>query len=74
MPSPPTDRGAEVPKDMVEAKVHTMPACDFHDNCTAQYDFKTTQGPWANGCETAFHENKMFAVLGTGMAQRLVLA
>lgn len=60
-------------QNMVEAKVNKMPPCDFHDNCIAEYDFKTLAGPWANGCEQAFHENKMFAVLGTGMAQRLVL-
>jgi hypothetical protein len=57
--------------DLVEAKVNTMPACDFHDACQAQYDFKTSMGPWANGCQIAFDENG--GRLGTGRGQKLVL-
>ena len=57
--------------DQVEARVNTMPRCDFHDGCQAEYDFKTSMGPWANGCQAAFDENG--GKLGTGRGQKLVL-
>jgi hypothetical protein len=62
----------DMESDLVEARVHTMPFCDFHDHCTAQYDFKTTSGPWGNGCENAFREYGIG--LGTGLGQKLVLS
>ena len=49
--------------------------CDFHPNedHEAQYDFKTRQGPWGNGCQEAFDLNRAFDTLGTGKGQRLVV-
>ena len=57
-------------------KVHRLPKCDFHPNedHLATYDFKTFQGPWGNGCEEAYQQNRAFDTLGTGKGQRLILA
>lgn len=60
-------------EDQVHAKVNTMPTCDFHDGCQAEYDFKTLMGPWANGCHAAWVENRRYSELGTGKGQMLVL-
>lgn len=66
--------------DLVEAKVHTMPECDFADEaqtCTPdedRYDFKTKQGPWANGCTWHWQTHRMYPELGTGKGQKLVLS
>lgn len=54
--------------------VHAIPECDF---CGAPgpYDFKTTFGPWAHGCEACWRENAARpGVLALGVAQRWILA
>lgn len=61
--------------DRVE--VDTMPSCDFSDEgmCATQtmYDFKTTFGPWANGCGRHWRKYRAFKTLGTGRGQQLVV-
>jgi hypothetical protein len=59
--------------------VRKLPACDFcaHEGrgfTEAAYDFRTTMGPWANGCEEHWREHRATARLGTGSGQRLVVA
>jgi hypothetical protein len=57
------------------AKVARLPRCDFgSDGHLATYDFKTTQGPWANGCKDHYLEHRFYPDLGTGKGQRLVVA
>lgn len=58
-------------KDTVEAKVASIPPCDFCGK-PAQYDAATTQGPWAYMCEIDFRRFGK-GVLGLGKGQRLVL-
>lgn len=53
------------------AYVDTKPACNFHTACTADYDFRTSTGPWAYGCEAAYLENRMHPTLGVGKGQKL---
>lgn len=65
--------------DLVEAKVNTMPDCDFaeydDDECKGEdrFDFKTQMGPWANGCNLHYERYRLYMDLGTGKGQRLVL-
>lgn len=50
--------------------------CDFcpsHAPRTARYDFKTSWGPWANGCEIHWRTNRAHTELGTGYGQELVV-
>lgn len=54
------------------AIVTTLPKCDFCDK-KANYDFKTLQGPWANGCPNHYIQWRMFRELGIGKGQQLVL-
>lgn len=54
------------------AKVAKLPKCDFHPNCTAEYDFRTTSGQWANGCAGAWVINRASCNLGTGNGQKLI--
>lgn len=66
-------------EDQVEARVYNIPKCQFvhmHMHETdegmpdAAYDFKTTLGAWAFGCESCF---KLYGLgVGTGKGQRLV--
>lgn len=57
--------------------VTTMPKCDFCKQSgvtrEAKYDFRTQWGPWANGCEIHYLNNRAHTELGTGHGQRLVL-
>lgn len=53
-------------------EVVSLPNCDFECNDFASYDFKTKFGPWANGCNRHWIENRAFPTLGTGKGQRLV--
>ena len=52
------------------------PMCDIHKymlndaNVPAAYDGKTTDGRWANMCESCFEENGVG--LGTGMGQKFI--
>ena len=57
--------------DVTEARVPVLPRCDFCE-ADAQYDAKTTKGPWAYMCERhwAFYGNQR---LGLGRGQRLIL-
>jgi hypothetical protein len=56
------------------AKVARIPKCQF-DNCAqpAEYDFKTTEGPWAYGCKEHFNLHAKYDLLGMGKGQKLVL-
>jgi hypothetical protein len=57
-----------------EAKVAVLPDCDFcKDGTPAQYDARTTFGPWANMCSTHYLIYGPLR-LGTGYGQRLVVA
>lgn len=66
--------------DQVEARVHTMPPCDFAQTESAcdlgqdRYDFKTKYGPWANACTSHWTIHRMHNELGTGKGQKLVRA
>lgn len=40
---------------------------------TAEYDAKTTEGPWANMCEFHYLQYRAYPDLGTGKGQRLIL-
>jgi hypothetical protein len=55
--------------------VTRAPQCDFggdtHKN-KAKYDFKTSWGPWANGCEIHWRTNRATPELGTGFGQRII--
>lgn len=51
-------------------EVDNLPSCDFCDE-DAWYDFKTSGGPWANGCEECFKANN--GQLGLGMGQKFIL-
>lgn len=61
------------------ARIITPKTCDFcrHPSINkeepALYDFKTTFGPWANGCEAHYLEHRAYPDLGTGKGQKLVL-
>lgn len=57
------------------AIIARLPRCDFCRTITlARYDFKTTDGRWANGCEAHYRIHRAYRELGTGKGQRLVLA
>lgn len=52
--------------------VTRLPKCDLcKDGTLAQYDGKTTHGPWANMCEP--HFQLLGVGLGTGLGQELIL-
>jgi hypothetical protein len=51
--------------------VAALPRCNFCDK-TAEYDFKTTMGPWANGCYDHYRYYSAYQTLGTGQGQLLV--
>lgn len=63
------------------AYVSELPPCDFCStsdsphvkNRKALYDFKTSWGPWANGCEVHWRTNRATPTLGTGWGQKLVV-
>jgi hypothetical protein len=48
--------------------VPSIPQCDF---CTDPgiYDFKSTFGPWAHGCEVHYHDHAQYSELGEGKGQ-----
>lgn len=47
-----------------------IPACDFcRDGTPGPYDFKTTMGPWAHGCERHWEKCRAAARLGVGLGQ-----
>lgn len=50
--------------------VGSIPACNFcTDGTPGPYDFKTSMGPWANGCEAHWRGYRASTTLGTGMGQ-----
>ena len=55
-----------------EVEVSALPDCDFcADGTPAEFDGKTTIGPWANMC---LHDFTKYGVgLDTGKGQRLIL-
>lgn len=64
-------------KSGMTAEVAVLPNCDIcktngKENVVAEYDGKTSMGPWANMCAEDF---KTFGMgLGTGKGQKLVLS
>lgn len=63
-------------KNGTVAYVSKLPQCDLHaamgaPGVEAKYDFKMKQGPWANGCEACWKDNRAFADLGLGKGQKL---
>ena len=61
---------AEGAPDLVEVTVTKKPKCDFCDE-VAEYDGKTTLGPWANMCATCY--GQFGTGLGLGRGQKLVV-
>lgn len=64
--------------ELTEARVHALPECNFKDidpdDCRGdeRFDFKTTDGPWAYGCNAHYEKHRLYQKLGTGMGQKLV--
>lgn len=60
-----------------QATVSSLPSCDFcgmeGQQNDAAYDFRTSMGPWAHGCERHYKMHRATPELGTGNGQRLVL-
>ena len=60
------------------AFVSELPNCDFGHSDTpggvvkARYDFRTTDGRWANGCAEHYDSHRLHETLGLGKGQRLV--
>ena len=54
-----------------EVTVEKLPPCDLCADGTAEYDFKTSVGPWGYGCKFCF--KKYGGSLGLGKGQRLVV-
>lgn len=53
--------------------VGSIPGCDFCLNGTpGPFDFKTTFGPWAHGCEAHWMQYRASARLGVGQGQRWI--
>jgi hypothetical protein len=52
-------------------KVQQLPSCDICGS-QAEYDAKTTMGPWANMCQPHFEQ--LGVGLGTGLGQKLEVA
>lgn len=49
-------------------------SCDFIPcERDAEYDFRTVNGPWANGCQEHYERFRASDQLGTGFGQRLVV-
>ena len=59
------------------AYVKEAPLCDFCKQGgverKALYDFKTSWGPWANGCEVHYRTNRLHTELGIGYGQKFVV-
>ena len=53
-----------------QVSVALLPKCDFCGN-TAEYDARTSFGPWANMCEQDFQQYGP-GRLGTGYGQKLI--
>lgn len=61
-----------VPENGMTAEVPQIPDCDMCvDGTRAEYDAKTSQGPWAYMCRN--HYGQWGIGLGTGKGQRLIL-
>jgi hypothetical protein len=76
------DRGETMAKNGTIAYVTGLPTCqickflpDDVDSAepprTAEYDFKTQEGPWAYGCEPHYKALRLYSELGTGKGQKL---
>ena len=55
-----------------QVKVARLPDCDLC-NDKARYDAKTLHGQWAYMCHTDWIRWRMYASLGTGKGQELIL-
>jgi len=55
-----------------QVKVTRLPDCDFCGK-KASYDARTTQSSWAYMCREHFLKWRMYADLGTGKGQELIL-
>lgn len=58
-------------KPHTEVSVDKLPPCDLCADGTAEYDFKTSFGPWGYGCPPCFR--KYGGSLGLGKGQHLVV-
>jgi hypothetical protein len=55
--------------------VSEIPPCYFcNDGTPGPYDFRTAMGPWANGCESCWHQFAAAAILGEGYGQLWITA
>lgn len=57
------------------AYVNKLPKCDFPHELevpNAEYDFRTTDGRWGNGCLAHYNIHRMHKELGTGKGQKLI--
>jgi len=55
-----------VPHEVIP--VDSLPKCNFCEK-TAEFDFKTNVGPWANGCEQHWRMYRGHRELGIGKGQ-----
>ena len=55
-----------------ETKLDRYPRCDLCGK-PARYDFATTHGVWAYGCQTCYEQFRLYPDLGMGKGQKLVL-
>lgn len=53
-------------------EVAELPKCNWCCEL-AEYDFKTSMGPWGNGCQEHYVAFRAYGNLGTGRGQRLVV-
>lgn len=62
-----------VPHEVIE--VTRIPSCNFcKDGTPGPYDFATSMGPWANGCEEHWKQYRATESLGTGKGQLWITA
>lgn len=55
-------------------EVSEIPSCNFcQDGTPGPYDFRTSFGPWANGCEAHWIEHRAHPELGVGHGQLWIL-
>lgn len=57
--------------DTTAVTVDEIPRCAFHEERSARYDGKTTQGPWASMCRDCFKLRGVGLGLGRGQELRL---
>jgi len=70
--------GQRVPGKVAQIYFDELPPCYFCETekltVPARFDFATTLGPWAYGCEYHYLSHRAAPALGEGQGQMLVLA